>query len=74
LRWLPDSSALSMAQRGEAGWQLQTQPLDGGEPQVLAAFPGEEVLFSYGWAPDGSHIVAQRGTLHADIYLLENLP
>jgi Tol biopolymer transport system component len=74
MKWLPDSSALCLAQRGVNGWQLQTQPLDGSEPRVLVEFPGEEILFNFGWSPDGTFLVAQRGTMSSDILLLENLP
>ena len=48
--------------------------LEGGAPERVTQFQGDELVFSHGWTPDGLHLIAQRGVNYSDIVLLENLP
>ncbi len=74
LRWTPDSKNLSTIEQVDGTWSVRILPLDGSVPRVVVSFPGEDVLFNYGWSPDGRFLIAQRGTMNSDILLLENLP
>ena len=68
LHWTEDGQAILYLDYRDATTSLWRQPLDGGQPQKLIAFPNEQV-YSFDLSPDG-RFVFSRGLRTNDIVLI----
>ena len=74
LRWHPLGGAVTMALTTHGTMNVHKLDVPGGATSQLTDFDGDETLFMYAWAADGTFLIAQRGVINSDIVLLENLP
>ncbi|HEX8337115.1 MAG TPA: hypothetical protein VF621_10325, partial [Pyrinomonadaceae bacterium] len=69
IRWTPDGRALSFIDNRDGVSNVWLQPLDGSPAKQLTNFTSE-TIFRFAWSPDGTMIVAERGTETGDIVLI----
>ena len=51
---------------------IWSQPLDGGEPQQLTNFQGDQI-FNFDYSPDGKWLAAARGSVTSDVVLISDV-
>lgn len=72
MRWTPDGRGLTYVQNPIAGAaKIWTQPLDGGEPRLIAEFENNR-LFGLDWSPDGTKLICVRGLWAANVVVFKN--
>jgi Tol biopolymer transport system component len=68
--WTPDGQGLAYVDR--TGLAIWIQPIAGGTPHRLAAFPDRPIL-QFAFSPDGKQLAISRATTISDIVLLRGV-
>jgi hypothetical protein len=69
--WTPSGTGVAYVRNRTT---IVEQPLDGGEPRVIAQLPGTEPIINFRWSPDGSRLATSRGTYPNDLIIIRGLP
>ena len=72
MQWTPDGRALIYAAERAGPTALVKQSLDGGLPEEIMDFGGDE-LFDFGYSVDGRFLAVTRGEWQHDIVLISDL-
>jgi Tol biopolymer transport system component/DNA-binding winged helix-turn-helix (wHTH) protein len=72
MQWTPDGRALIYAAERAGPTALVRQPLDGGLPEEIMDFGGDD-LFDFGYSVDGRFLAVTRGEWQHDIVLISDL-
>ena len=72
LRWLPDSSALTLAGVQNGVSNIYKLPLDTSELSLLTNFKSDWI-FRYAWSKDGKMLAVERGTSINDVIMISDL-
>jgi Tol biopolymer transport system component/DNA-binding winged helix-turn-helix (wHTH) protein len=72
VRWTPDGRGLTYYENPASGAaKLWIQPLDGGEPKLLAEFEADRV-FGIDWSRDGKYLACVRGLWATNVVLIRD--
>jgi len=72
VRWTPDGRGLSYFENPASGAsKLWIQPLDGGEPKLLAEFETDRT-FGIDWSRDGKYLACVRGLWATNVVLIKD--
>ena len=71
IRWTPDSRFLTYDDNPIGPAKLWLQPLEGGEPKLLAEFASDRI-FGFDWSPDGERLAVVRGLWATNIVLIKD--
>jgi eukaryotic-like serine/threonine-protein kinase len=72
VRWTPDGRGLTYYENPASGAsKLWIQPLDGGEPKLLAEFEADRT-FGIDWSPDGKYLACVRGMWATNVVLIKD--
>jgi Tol biopolymer transport system component len=72
VRWTPDGRGLTYFENPASGAsKLWIQPLDGGEPKLLAEFETDRV-FGFDWSRDGKYLACVRGLWATNVVLIRD--
>jgi Tol biopolymer transport system component len=72
VRWTPDGRGLTYHENPASGAsKLWIQPLDGGEPKLLAEFESDRI-FGFDWSRDGKYLACVRGLWAANVVLIKD--
>jgi len=72
VRWTPDGRGLTYYENPASGAsKLWIQPLDGGEPKLLAEFEADRV-FGIDWSRDGKYLACVRGLWATNVVLIKD--
>jgi eukaryotic-like serine/threonine-protein kinase len=72
VRWTPDGRGLTYYENPASGAaKLWIQPLDGGEPKLLAEFETDRV-FGFDWSRDGKYLACVRGLWATNVVLIKD--
>jgi Tol biopolymer transport system component len=72
VRWTPDGRGLTYYENPASGAsKLWIQPLDGGEPRLLAEFEADRI-FGLDWSRDGDFLACVRGLWATNVVLIKN--
>ncbi len=71
LRWLTDSSALTVAGTQNGISNLYKLGLEGGDPRPLTNFKSDWI-FRYAWSKDGKHLAVERGLPISDVIMISD--
>jgi Tol biopolymer transport system component/DNA-binding winged helix-turn-helix (wHTH) protein len=72
VRWTPDGRGLTYHENPASGAsKLWIQPLDGGEPKLLAEFETDRI-FGFDWSRDGKYLACVRGLWSANVVLIKD--
>jgi eukaryotic-like serine/threonine-protein kinase len=69
IQWTPDGNALLYAIERNGPTVLVKQKLDGGPPEEIMDFGGDE-LFDFGYSPDGKLLAVTRGVWQHDVVFI----
>ncbi len=72
LRWLSDSSALTLAGVQDGVSNLYKLSLDGETPQTITNFKSD-LIFRYAWSKDGKRLAVERGMPISDVIMISDL-
>ena len=72
LRWLSDSSALTLAGVQNGISNLYKLSLEGGAPQPMTNFKSDWI-FRYAWSKDGKKLAVERGMPISDVIMISDL-
>ncbi|MGH9831705.1 MAG: winged helix-turn-helix domain-containing protein [Blastocatellia bacterium] len=72
IRWTPDGRGLTYAENPVSGAsKLWVQPLDGGQPRLLAEFEADRI-FGFDWSRDGNFLACVRGLWATNVALIRD--
>jgi eukaryotic-like serine/threonine-protein kinase len=72
VRWTPDGRGLTYYENPASGAsRLWIQPLDGGEPKLLAEFETDRI-FGLDWSRDGKYLACVRGLWATNVVLIKD--
>ncbi len=72
IRWTPDGRGLTYYENPASGAsKLWVQPLDGGEPRLLAEFEADRI-FGLDWSRDGDFLACVRGLWATNVVLIKD--
>lgn len=72
VRWTPDGRGLTYYENPASGAsKLWIQPLDGGEPKLLAEFEADRI-FGIAWSRDGKYLACVRGLWATNVVLIRD--
>jgi eukaryotic-like serine/threonine-protein kinase len=71
VRWTPDGRGITYSENPASGSaKIWIQPIDGGEPKLLAEFETDRV-FGYDWSRDGKNLAFIRGLWATNVILIK---
>ena len=70
-QWSRDGKSLVYVENRNGVSNLWSHPLDGSSPKKLTSFQAD-LIFSFGWSPDGTRLAMARGTSVSDAILISN--
>jgi Tol biopolymer transport system component/DNA-binding winged helix-turn-helix (wHTH) protein len=72
VRWTPDGRGLAYHENPASGAsKLWIQPLDGGEPKLLAEFETDRI-FGFDWSRDGKYLACVRGLWATNVVMIKD--
>lgn len=71
VRWTPDGRALTYVSTDKGVSNVWLQPVEGGPPEQLTQFTSD-LIFGFGWSPDGKRLACVRGIWERNLVLISN--
>ena len=69
--WMPGSQAIAYLDM--RGFNIWTQPINGGTPHQLTHFTDNRIILHFAWSRDGKHLAIARSTATNDIVQFKSL-